>query len=673
LCTDPARAKLERMRVRWVSAGLVVALSQACISPVEPGAEANPVPFLERVEPTLFVAGTADRSVTVAGYAFVEGARVLWNGEERATTFVSPNALSAALEAGDVADVGTAAVTVENPEPGGGLSVVRDVAVGHPPPAVDSVLPGASLATLDQGITVEIYGSAFAPGPSGATALWQGTIPLATRVEHAGKLVAEVPDYLLRRGSIVPIAVENPRPGGGISNAVMFTVDNPVPLITGLTPDSVTLEQAATVVISGSGFVPGVEIWYGGTRLDPASVSATALSVSIPGSLNQRVSVPLYVVNPEPAGGASSTVEVPVRELTPYVFGLSRQAAVAGSGPLTVEVSGFDFAPDAVVTWNGDVRTTRVLAPGLVEVDLQASDFADVGMRDVRVVNPRGGGASEPLPFAVVPVGRILYESPFDTLRISNLDGSDVVAVPSVNPWLIDAPTAGSATVFEELTCEGTCLRRLRFGSPGPPYASVVQSDPLRFYEYFPSFTADGQWVYFLTSICLTTCGFSNPSDIRYGGLWRVGPDGTGEELVSLEVMVSQAPSSGGQEVAFTRDGTLHVLDVATSAVRSLGVGAADPEWSPDDQWIAYRDAQEDVRAIRPDGSDDRLLASSFDAVGRLSWSPDGRYVLVVSDQNPEPGSINFGDPVVIDVQTGELIRLLGLPFAHPVVWYGGP
>jgi hypothetical protein len=52
------------------------------------------------------------------------------------------------------------------------------------------------------------------------------------------------------------VTVANPAPGGGTSNAVSFTVNNPVPTITTISPTSATAGGASfTLTVNGTGFV----------------------------------------------------------------------------------------------------------------------------------------------------------------------------------------------------------------------------------------------------------------------------------------------------------------------------------------------------------------------------------------------------------------------------------
>ena len=88
-------------------------------------AQNNAVPFLNQpLIPDSVHPGNPAFALTVTGTGFVSGATVNWNGSPRTTTFVSSHKLQAAITAADVAQAGTASVTVVNPSPGGGASNV---------------------------------------------------------------------------------------------------------------------------------------------------------------------------------------------------------------------------------------------------------------------------------------------------------------------------------------------------------------------------------------------------------------------------------------------------------------------------------------------------------------------------------------------------------------------
>jgi hypothetical protein len=75
----------------------------------------NPTPGVTATSPNSANHGSGNLTLTVTGSNFVPGAVVLWNGNERTTTFVDTSHVSVAIPASDLAQAGTATVVVNNP------------------------------------------------------------------------------------------------------------------------------------------------------------------------------------------------------------------------------------------------------------------------------------------------------------------------------------------------------------------------------------------------------------------------------------------------------------------------------------------------------------------------------------------------------------------------------
>lgn len=105
---DLAAAGIARVAV--ANPGLQAAPSNALAFTV-----ANPAPHITQL-------ALADKTLVVTGSSFVSGATVIWNGEERRTTFVSDMQLQAVLSDLDLVDAAATTVTIFNPGPGGGIS-----------------------------------------------------------------------------------------------------------------------------------------------------------------------------------------------------------------------------------------------------------------------------------------------------------------------------------------------------------------------------------------------------------------------------------------------------------------------------------------------------------------------------------------------------------------------
>jgi hypothetical protein len=106
-------------------------------------AQTNPVPLINNpLVPTSVAPGGSKFTLTVNGTGFVSGAVVKWNGAARTTTFVSSSQLTAAISAFDIANEGTASISVINPGPGAGASNTMFLEVSPPIPSfVFTTLP----------------------------------------------------------------------------------------------------------------------------------------------------------------------------------------------------------------------------------------------------------------------------------------------------------------------------------------------------------------------------------------------------------------------------------------------------------------------------------------------------------------------------------------------------
>jgi hypothetical protein len=77
----------------------------------------NPVPVVMSLSPSSAKHGSASFTLTVNGFDFNEGAKVLWNASALSTSFVSDTQLKASVPASFITTAGKATVTVANPAP----------------------------------------------------------------------------------------------------------------------------------------------------------------------------------------------------------------------------------------------------------------------------------------------------------------------------------------------------------------------------------------------------------------------------------------------------------------------------------------------------------------------------------------------------------------------------
>lgn len=125
-----------------------------------------------------------------------------------------------------------------------------------------------------------------------------------------------------------------------------------------------------------------------GPTLKKLAVDPLSWRLAIPlGTAEQPLAAAVVAGNPAPALAA-----------------LSPSGAVAGSGGVTLSVSGSGFVPGSTVRWNGADRPTTFVSSTNLTAAIPASDLGGVGTASVSVANPPpGGGVSAVLPFTVFP------------------------------------------------------------------------------------------------------------------------------------------------------------------------------------------------------------------------------------------------------------------------------
>jgi hypothetical protein len=217
-------------------------------------------------------------------------------------------------------------VTVYSPgAPGTGQSNVLQFAVLNPVPTLVSLSKTTATAG-DGAFNLELTGSSFVPS---SVARWDGA-DLATTFVNGTLLRAAVPASLLTGAGTFNVTVFNPTPGGGSSAAQVFTVNNPTPTLSSISPTTAVVHRSFTLTVNGANFNHSSIIRWGGVSLATTYVSATRLTCDIPEErLSSAGVVAVTVFNPAPGGGESSarTVMVWGKSYLPLVPKLKRSFA----------------------------------------------------------------------------------------------------------------------------------------------------------------------------------------------------------------------------------------------------------------------------------------------------------------------------------------------------------
>lgn len=230
---------------------------------------------------------------------------VQWSGSARPTTYVSNTQLTVNIPASDLTNpVSSLPISVVTPSPGGGTSNTVPVAV------VTSVLPTITSLSPNQAVlggpafTLTVKGTNFV---GGANVYWNG-ISRVTQFVSTTQLTASILPSDLALPSTTnsaSIAVENPTPNAGISAPATLTLLNPAPAITSLSPTSGVAGTVVAVTISGSQFVSGATVQFGGQVLPASFNSPSSLSVGLSAAVG---TTSLTVSNPSPSVGPSNAV-----------------------------------------------------------------------------------------------------------------------------------------------------------------------------------------------------------------------------------------------------------------------------------------------------------------------------------------------------------------------------
>jgi Tol biopolymer transport system component len=99
----------------------------------------------------------------------------------------------------------------------------------------------------------------------------------------------------------------------------------------------------------------------------------------------------------------------------------------------------------------------------------------------------------------------------------------------------------------------------------------------------------------------------------------------------SVKELTSQCWSPDDREIVYEAGDGVRIYEVRNDKSSTLlAPGGKEPTWSPDGNWIAFREG-DTFYEIRPDGRDKRRLLRSRDVWSPLWWSPDSRFVAYVA------------------------------------------
>jgi len=184
----------------------------------------------------------------------------------------------------------------------------------NPVPTITSLSPISATAG-GPAFTLTVNGANFV---SGSTVQWGGSVRTTTFISST-QLTATITASDIATAGTVSVTVVSPAPGGGRSNALPFTIANPAPTLTSLSPVSATAGGPAfTLTVNGANFVSGSTVQWDGAARTTALVSSTQLTAAIAaGDIATAGVVNVTVVNPAPGGSTSNALPFEIAEFSP--------------------------------------------------------------------------------------------------------------------------------------------------------------------------------------------------------------------------------------------------------------------------------------------------------------------------------------------------------------------
>ena len=261
----------------------------------------NPVPQLSTISPTSIPVGSF--TLTVNGAHFASGASVLFGTTALTTTRVSSTQLTA-IGSATSSQVGNISVTVKNPDPGAISSGSMMAQVTANSGITVSVQPSSvTLRVGDtQSFTAKVNGSTNQSVTWSVNGITGGNATLGT-VDANGNY---------RPPDIAPN--NNPMHVGATSVAdtskfatSSATVLNPIPVLSTVNPSTIGM-GAFMITVTGSKFISGATVLFGGQPLTTMFVSSTELTATGTATALQIGTIQVAVQNPDPGSAVSSSL-----------------------------------------------------------------------------------------------------------------------------------------------------------------------------------------------------------------------------------------------------------------------------------------------------------------------------------------------------------------------------
>jgi hypothetical protein len=356
-----------------------------------PGTEVDGSPFtlgprITSIYPSSAHQGSPPFDMTVQGSDFGGASKVLIDAQEITTAFVDSNRLIGHVPASVLAVGGPHQVQVRNE--GGNRSNALTLTILIPPPTLTSILPRTVVVGSGL-VTIVASGVNFI---SGAVLLIDGT-SVTTTFTNSHSLRSTVPASFFTVPGTKQVGVRNP--DGQLSSTVSLEVILPTTVVTSILPVTVTVGSPGfSLSVKGSSFKPGVVVFFDQTPLLTHFTSATQLVADVPASLVSALGI--HAVSVQNLGESpSNQVIFEVLPDPPLIGSIDPPSVIAGTGDLTVTITGLKFQPGAVVLviegLQGEILDTTVINSRQLQARVPATLTQTPSNVQIAVVNPDSG------------------------------------------------------------------------------------------------------------------------------------------------------------------------------------------------------------------------------------------------------------------------------------------
>ena len=367
----------------------------------------NPAPTVSAISPT---SGSANggTAVTITGTGFLGGATVKLGGSSATgVTVVSSTSITATTPAHSSGSVNV--VVTNSDSQSGTLTNGYSYNPSNPAPTVSKVSP--SSGSTAGGSAISITGTGFL---AGATVKLGGSSATGVTVVSSTSITATTPAHSAGSASIVVTNTDGQ--SGTLTNGYSYV--NPAPSVSAVTPNAGPGAGGAAVTITGTNFLTGATVSFGGTAATGVTVvSSTSITATTPSHPAGTVNV--VVINSDNQSGSLANAYTYSNGLGSPGLGLdvapgwtgSLSIAAGQSGAYTLAIGGDGISGTATLTCTGAPLGATCTMPATIAFSgTSASNFdctVTTTSRIVAAVQPHS--TRMPWSWAIAAMGLVLW------------------------------------------------------------------------------------------------------------------------------------------------------------------------------------------------------------------------------------------------------------------------